>query len=128
MATVRLRVLNGDGDAIEIRDGVPRTRAECKNGPRPCPYIRCQYHLWLDTYDEHWNSPTGKPQRPSKLRPRWLESPMPPSCALDIADQTRESGRVLEYSKIGKLMAKHPNFIEAIVAGIRGRRPRGGAR
>lgn len=26
----------------------PRTRADCENGPRPCPYVGCKYHLYLD--------------------------------------------------------------------------------
>jgi len=26
----------------------PRTRAECVDGPRPCPYVSCQHHLYLD--------------------------------------------------------------------------------
>src|SRR3954470_6894429 len=26
----------------------PTTRAECVNGLRPCPYVSCQHHLFLD--------------------------------------------------------------------------------
>jgi transposase-like protein len=26
----------------------PRTRAECENRPRPCPWVSCKYHLFLD--------------------------------------------------------------------------------
>jgi hypothetical protein len=26
----------------------PRTRAECLNGERPCPFVGCKYHLYLD--------------------------------------------------------------------------------
>src|SRR5262249_3741583 len=26
----------------------PRARAECVDGPRPCPYVSCQHHLFLD--------------------------------------------------------------------------------
>ena len=25
-----------------------QTRAECVEGPRPCPYVSCKYHLYLD--------------------------------------------------------------------------------
>jgi len=124
MAVVRLRVAGG---AIELRDGVPRTRGDCVDGPRPCPFVRCRYHLWLTTTEAHWNSPTGKPQRPTTLEPRWLENPLPPSCALDVADAVPR-GEVLEYTELGKLMNKHPNFIESIVARIRGRKPRRRAR
>jgi hypothetical protein len=26
----------------------PRTRAECKDEPRPCPWVACKHHLYLD--------------------------------------------------------------------------------
>lgn len=26
----------------------PRTRGECADGPRPCPWVACKYHLFLD--------------------------------------------------------------------------------
>src|SRR3954447_3808561 len=26
----------------------PRTRAECAEGPRPCPYVSCKHHLFID--------------------------------------------------------------------------------
>jgi hypothetical protein len=30
---------------------IPKTRAECIDGPRPCPHIACRYHLG-DTGEE----------------------------------------------------------------------------
>jgi len=26
----------------------PRTRADCKDAPRPCPFVSCKHHLYLD--------------------------------------------------------------------------------
>src|SRR5690606_40153075 len=26
----------------------PKTRADCKDGPRPCPFISCKHHLYVD--------------------------------------------------------------------------------
>src|SRR5262245_15015702 len=26
----------------------PRFRAECAEGPRPCPFVSCKYHLYID--------------------------------------------------------------------------------
>lgn len=126
MAVVRLRVIGGT--TIELRDGVPKTRGDCKDGPRPCPYVRCRYHLWLSTTDEHWNSPSGKPQRPTTLEPRWLESPLPSSCALDVADDVARTGKKLDYAQIGKLMNKHPDFLGRLVARIRRGLIKGSAR
>jgi hypothetical protein len=30
----------------------PRNRSECKDGPRPCPWVSCRYHLALDVHPE----------------------------------------------------------------------------
>ena len=30
----------------------PKTRADCVDGPRPCPYISCAHHLYLDVNNE----------------------------------------------------------------------------
>lgn len=57
----------------------PRTRADCAEVPRPCPYVSCRYHLYLDVNDEtgalRLNFPT--------LEPADLQH----SCALDVADE-----------------------------------------
>jgi hypothetical protein len=31
--------------------GMPQTRAQCASVPRPCPYVRCKHHLFLDVAD-----------------------------------------------------------------------------
>lgn len=54
----------------------PKTRGECKNGLRPCPFLRCKYHLWTDLVEVR-----GK----SRLRMR--RSIGNESCCLDVADR-----------------------------------------
>ena len=57
----------------------PQTRAECMDGERPCPYVSCKHHLYLDV-----NPNTGS----IKLNFPDLEVwEMSESCALDIADR-----------------------------------------
>lgn len=57
----------------------PRTRGECHEGPRPCPFVSCMYHLYLDV-----NPKTGA----MKLNFPYLEVwELPESCALDLADR-----------------------------------------
>lgn len=56
----------------------PRTRAECADGPRPCPYVSCQYHLFLDVA-ENGNIKLNFPD----IEPDQLAH----SCSLDVADR-----------------------------------------
>jgi Sigma-70, region 4 len=89
----------------------PRTRGECVNGPRPCPYVSCKHHLFLDV-----SARTGA----IKLNFPDLEvETMNHSCALDVADRggttleevgaimnlTRERIRQLEVKALAKLTA-----------------------
>lgn len=89
----------------------PRTRSECAGGARPCPYVSCHHHLYLDV-----NPRTGaiKVNFPD-LEPDQLNE----SCALDIADRggatleevgaimnlTRERIRQLEVNAMAQIMA-----------------------
>lgn len=55
----------------------PKTRADCINGPRPCPFVGCKYHLYLDVHvcgSIKLNFPDKEPWE--------LEE----TCALDVAD------------------------------------------
>ncbi len=89
----------------------PSTRAECADGPRPCPYISCKHHLYIDV-----SSRTGA----IKLNFPDLEVwEMGESCALDVADRggttledvgaimnlTRERIRQVEVKALAKLEA-----------------------
>jgi hypothetical protein len=68
----------------------PHTRGDCVDGIRPCPYVSCSHHLYLDVNDIgnlHVNFPD--------LEPDQLEK----SCALDVAD---EGGATLE--DVGRFM------------------------
>lgn len=56
----------------------PRTRAECVEGERPCPFVSCAHHLYLDV-----SKKTGA----VKLNFPDLEvDELAESCALDVAD------------------------------------------
>jgi hypothetical protein len=69
----------------------PTIRAECVNDERPCPFVSCKHHLYLDV-----NPETGS----IKLNFPDLEvHELPESCALDIADQ---GGRTLEH--VGEIL------------------------
>ena len=69
----------------------PGQRAECERTERPCPYVSCRYHLYLDV-----NPRTGS----IKLNFPDLEVwEMPNTCSLDVAN---EGGITLE--KAGQIL------------------------
>ncbi len=83
---VRLRVLG-----IQLDDERPRTRGDCVDGPRPCPFVGCKFHLYLDVNATNGSIKLVFPD----LEPHELVE----SCALDVADR---GGETLE--KVGELM------------------------
>lgn len=57
----------------------PRTRGECQGHARPCPFVSCKYHLYLDV-----NPETGS----IKINFPHLDiSEMKDTCALDVAER-----------------------------------------
>lgn len=89
----------------------PRTRSECVDGPRPCPYVSCKHHLFLDV-----SARTGAIKLNFPDLDAWE---MNESCALDVADRggttledvgaimnlTRERIRQVEVKALAKLHA-----------------------
>lgn len=90
---------------------LPLTRAECLAGPRPCPYVSCRHHLYLDVSENGW----------LKLNFPHLEVwEMAETCALDVADRdgvtleqlgalfniSLEGARQVEIDVLGELRAK----------------------
>ncbi len=89
----------------------PKTRADCAQGARPCPFVSCKHHLYLDV-----SARTGA----IKLNFPDLEVwDMAETCALDVADRggttleevgaimnlTRERIRQVEVKGLAKLEA-----------------------
>lgn len=89
----------------------PKTRSQCIDGPRPCPYVSCSHHLFLDI-----SSKTGAIKMNFPDLDLWE---MGESCALDVADRggttledvgaimnlTRERIRQVEVRALAKLEA-----------------------
>jgi hypothetical protein len=91
----------------------PRTRADCQNMPRPCPFVSCEHHLYLDV-----NPDSGA----IKLNFHQLEVwEMAETCSLDVADRggitledvgailnlTRERIRQVEVRGLVKIRTKN---------------------
>lgn len=80
---------------LEVLHERPQTRADCIDGPRPCPWVSCKHHLYLDvsakTGTIHFNFPNAEPD---ELRE---------TCALDIASHggvtLEEAGRAMNLTR-----------------------------
>ena len=71
------RAIKSDPVVAEDTSARPRTRGDCVNGPRPCPWVACRHHLALEV-NERGNVRLVFPDRD-------LEQ-MTETCSLDVAD------------------------------------------
>lgn len=75
--------LGDDGEVEKYSDAEsprrPRTRGECKDGPRPCGFLGCRYNLAIDI---------GYTGRSIKFNHPLVDiTEMAETCALDVADR-----------------------------------------
>jgi hypothetical protein len=69
-----------DGDEPDLKmPQRPRTRGECAGQPRPCPWVGCQHHLYLDVH------PTSGAIRLN--HPGVALEDMVETCCLDVAER-----------------------------------------
>lgn len=95
-SAVMLRRL--DAEKVEpVNARLPATRGGCAGGARPCPFVSCQHHLYLDVNRSgtlNLNFPTVDPEDMEQLEE---------TCALDVADRggatLDEVGQVLGVSR-----------------------------
>jgi len=95
----------------EIDYWKPRSRADCVDMERPCPYVSCKYHLYIDVHPVRGSIKVNFPDVDV-----WE---MTETCALDVADRggitleevgeimnlTRERVRQVETAGLAKLAA-----------------------
>lgn len=74
-----------------VEDPRPSSRAECKSDVRPCPWVACKHHLYLDINPETGSIKINFPD----LEPWDLKE----TCALDVAER---GGITLE--EVGEIM------------------------
>lgn len=109
-----------DEHVPHVRVQRPLCRADCEDAERPCPFVGCKHHLYLDVNQEtgtiKFNFPDIEP---------WE---MKDSCALDVAERggitleevgeiinlTRERVRQIEVKSTEKLrkLAPEPHIID----------------
>ncbi len=89
---VHLALVGNTGD-----DWRPTTRADCAQVDRPCPYVGCTMHLYLDVSERTGAIKLNFPD----IDP--LDLPADASCALDIADGgariLEEAGALMNFTR-----------------------------
>jgi hypothetical protein len=83
----------------------PRVRGECEEDARPCPFVGCRYHLYLDVL----SSGNIKLNHPG-LEP----SDMMPSCSLDVVDQNNGGLTLEDVAAIMNLTRERVRQIELV--------------
>jgi len=100
-----------DDDELDelVQIGRPTTRAGCRSGPRPCPWVTCRHHLAVDV-SEYGALKLNFPDREI--------GELPATCALDVAERgglsleevgallnvTRERARQIEAAALRKIL------------------------
>src|SRR5579859_8163214 len=74
----RAALAAGAAENPPVDDERPRTRSECREEARPCPWVACKHHLYLDVNPETGSIKLNFPD----LEPWEIAH----SCALDVAD------------------------------------------
>ena len=65
----------------------PRTRGECVDGPRPCPWVSCRHHLATEALRLRWTPKYGLSHQPPPGRVAAALGDLAETCSLDVADQ-----------------------------------------
>lgn len=97
----------------------PRTRADCADVLRPCPYVGCQYHLALDVgldgklafrpiRDPETGEIIGTTEEAWRMDPEW-------SCALDVADRGPGGDNLELLHRIGTALGMTRERVRQIV-------------
>jgi len=83
----------------------PKNRSECRDGLRPCPWVGCKYHLYLDVREDTGSIKFNFPS----LDPLDLKE----TCALDMAD--REGMTLGEVGTLLNLSRERIRQLESIL-------------
>jgi hypothetical protein len=85
------RLLNPDANHRHL----PTLRSDCENAPRPCPFVSCKWHMFLDVSPRTGNIKLNFPD----LEP----DEIPETCVLDVAarggETLEEVGRIINITR-----------------------------
>lgn len=120
-------MVRAGGKLDVIRDPeAPTCRSQCRDGPRPCPWVACRFHLLLDvTEDGRLKQNHGFDEHDAQSIADALQL-MPQTCSLDVADRgphrqqeigdalglTKQSIELMELraiQRVQQLVGTHPD-------------------
>lgn len=90
----------------------PRTRADCEQGPRPCPWVGCRHHTILEVQAGGALTtsvpaiPTLPLESGSRMVGLFIDDVVEAltwaadTCSLDVADRQHEQGEVLTQAEL----------------------------
>lgn len=95
-------------DLREARAARPKTRADCVDGPRPCPWVGCRHHLALEAF-----------RQTVRVSQAFLDGTAAETCALDVAEkQTR--GEDFTLREMAEWMGvSHERIRQTVEEGLR---------
>lgn len=105
-----LEVVSRELDALDETEPLPprpRTRADCLDGPRPCPWVSCKHHLFLDVNESTGSIKLNFPDVDAGDLERLAET-----CALDVA--ARDGATLEEVGSLTNLTRERVRQIEVI--------------
>lgn len=94
----RLRVLEPERPRIRR----PVARGDCLDGPRPCPWLSCRHHLYLEVAGDGFLRPNFPEIEPSEMQE---------SCSLDVAD--RGGAKLADVGALLNITRERARQIEA---------------
>lgn len=86
----------------------PRTRGQCKDGPRPCPWVGCKHHLYLEI------ARVGSVKIPhvdkyGRILDPWQLSE---SCVLDVVDENPDGVTLNDVGELFRISRERVRQIE----------------
>lgn len=103
-----------DGSTLRMRNDVPKTRGDCPAGV--CPHIRCSQHLWVSRGNERAGRRVAGRSPDTTLRDVARLSPLPPSCALAVADAAADRGEVTPIEDVAGALGIRQSRVFEILA------------
>lgn len=90
----------------------PRTRAECRDGVRPCPFVGCKWHLGLDLARNGQDLLLPRDREPWEVEE---------TCVLDVAERVYANDEEPPLAEVGAALGLRKQRVDQILAEVEGR-------